>query len=140
MTKTTAFIPVLGVAVAGGLVLAPNVAVAKTATQTQILSTSHVGGGDTGTREGQGVVGSVTPAPSAGEKIVVKYFKRRNGNWNLRGTHRPKTDGEGSFQTAFRPSAKHGTCKVTAHYRGDDTYDASRDKVIIDCATGALKR
>ena len=127
-------------AVARGLVLAPNVAVAKTATQTQILSTSHVGGGDTGTREGQGVVGSVTPAPPAGEKVVVKYFKRHNGVWNLRGKHRPKTDGEGSFQTAFRPAAKHGTCKVTARYRGDDTYDASRDKVIIDCATGQLKR
>jgi len=140
MTKKTALVQIMGLAVAGGLVLAPDMAVAKTATETHILSTSHVGGGDTGTKEGQGVAGSVTPAPPAGERVVVKYFKRHNGDWVLRDTHRPKLDDNGVFTTAFRPAAKHGTCKLTARYRGDDTYDPSRDKVVIDCATGQLKQ
>jgi hypothetical protein len=120
--------------------LPSQAAVAKTATQTNILSTSHVGGGDTGTKEAQGVTGSVVPAPAAGEKVVVKYFKRHSGDWVLRGTHRPKTNDQGLFDTAFKPVAKHGTCKLTARYKGDDTYEASHTKVVIDCATGQVKQ
>ena len=90
-------------------------------------------------QQGQGVGAVVSPSPPAGEKVVVKYFKRKNGQWVLLGKHRPKLNSQGVAETAFYPKVKHGTCKLTGRYPGDNKYDASKRKMVYDCATGEPK-
>src|SRR4051812_42673862 len=99
MTKTIAFMHVAGLAAVGGLVARPQALAAdKTPTTMQISAGPAPGRAG---KPGVGAAGGVTPAPSAGERVVVKYFKRHNGHWVLRAPRHPKLDGEGVYQTTF---------------------------------------
>jgi len=140
MLKRGSVAVVVGLGAAGALVAGTTgVAVAKTATQTTIFRT---GVDSPGT---MGVAGNVGPAPrQGGEKVIVRYFKKRaDGSWLLLDRKRATlgdASGEGAVFTAtMKPSPAKGTCKVVAKYPGDDTYAASRGKRVIDCKTGYPK-
>jgi len=137
MTKKIALMNLVGFAAVGGLVAGPaSATVSKTQTQTQLAFQPAP---DKNGQQGQGVGAVVSPSPPAGEKVVVKYFKRKNGQWMRLGVHRPKLNSQGVAETAFYPKVKHGTCKLTGRYPGDNKYDASKGKMVYDCATGEPK-
>src|SRR4051812_34106760 len=128
MTRKSILTPMVGAAVTAGLLLAPEAAVAKTATQTQQMFQPAP---DKNGKPGLGIATGVSPAPPAGERVAVKYFKRANGQWVLRAAHHPKLNKDGLAQTRFYPKATHGTCKVTGRYPGDDKYAGSRAKMVF---------
>ena len=128
----------VGLTAMGGAVAAPYALAAdKTPTKMQISAQAAP---DKHGKSGIAAAGSVTPAPPAGQRVVVKYFKRHNGKWVLRETHRPKLGSDGVYETAFYPRAKHGTCKLAGHYKGDANFDGSHAKTVFDCATGEVKQ
>lgn len=127
-------------ALAGALLVAAVVMPAsgadKKKTTTQILSTAQAGGGDTGEPVSQALVGSVSPNKFAGKKVVAKYYKQTEEGWELQQVDHPVVDEFGVFYASFSPIVPEGTCKVTAKFKGNDNYKASKAGRVIDCATG----
>ena len=109
-----------------GLVGSP--ATAKEATTNTILDSIALDGT-------QNVVGYVDPVPDGGD-VVVKYFKRKQGDWVLLHKEQAVFSDFGMWNAAFDQKATKGTCKLVANYKGTADFGASQAARKIDCGTG----